>query len=336
MRSLSGSTKPSMTISALAGNRQAGHRPLDDLDRRAAHAADDLEFADAVGHFAAAHQEAHRIAATHDHHRHAFAARFVLVANLATVLAGRDVEAERLLVVDHHAVGAAIDPALVRIAHDVVAAGADVAAAVLRVPLRRRKFGDVDRIAGHDVLHHRAGFDEFRRDALHVRPVVGAETIAQLDLRQLSREAERHVLALAVEEIEEEAAALDRARHVVEHEARRVVGVRGHFRHHADVALPGETLDLFDFAELLRLFEPFAQIVIGQMRRRVRAHPGRSGRTTADLSCHRIGLIVLLGHASSHYRWLADLFARTAVPSAHGATLYGGRDGTKGKCLYVR
>ena len=76
----------------------------------------------------------------------------VFVAHLAAVLAGRDVEAERLLVVDHDAVGAAIDPAVVGIAHDVVAAGADIAAAVLRVPLRRREFGDVDVVALHDVL----------------------------------------------------------------------------------------------------------------------------------------------------------------------------------------
>ena len=223
-------------------DRQAGDRPLDHLDRRAAHAADDLVFAHAVGHLAAAHEEAHRIAAEHDRDRHRLLARLVLVAHLPALLAGRDVEAAGFLVVDHHAVGAAIDPALVGIADDGVAAGADVAAAVLGVPLRRREFGDVDRVAGDDVLHHRAAVDVFRRDALHVGGVVGAEAVAQLDLGHVGREAERHVLAPAVEEIDQHAAARQRVRHVLEHEARRVVGVVGHLGHHADVLLPGEAL----------------------------------------------------------------------------------------------
>src|SRR5439155_556944 len=53
------------------------------------------------------------------------------------VLARRDVEAELVLVVDHHAIAAEVDPAVVRIAGDVEAAGADVAAPVVLVPLRR-------------------------------------------------------------------------------------------------------------------------------------------------------------------------------------------------------
>ena len=209
-------------------DRQAGDRPLDHLDRRAAHAADDLELAHAVGHFAAAHEEAHR-----DRRRStmatgiALAARLVLVAHLAAVLAGRDVDAERLGVVDHDAVGAAIDPALVRIADDVVAAGADIAAAVLAVPLRRREFGDVDGVAGHDVLHHRAGLDEFRRDALQVGGVVDAEAFAQLDLASMSvGKPSVMFLRLPSKKLTSTRLPGERAGHVLEHEARRVVGVR--------------------------------------------------------------------------------------------------------------
>src|SRR5579863_9594123 len=79
----------------IGGDRQAGDRALDHLDRLAAHAADDVELADARRHFARAHQETHRIAAADDDHRHAFAARGIFVAHLPAVLAGRDVEAER-------------------------------------------------------------------------------------------------------------------------------------------------------------------------------------------------------------------------------------------------
>src|SRR5439155_13160754 len=132
--------------------RQAGDRPLDHLDRLAAHPADDLVLADAIRHLAAGHQEGHGIAAADHRHRHWLAARLVFVAHLPAVLAGRDVKAGGPGVVDHHPVGAAIDPALVRVAGDVEAAGADVAAAVAGVPDRRRKAGDVDLVASHDVL----------------------------------------------------------------------------------------------------------------------------------------------------------------------------------------
>ena len=59
------------------------------------------------------------------------------------------------LVVDHHAVGAAVEPAGVGVARDVVAAGADIAPAVVRVPQRRGEFRDVDVVALEHVLEDR-------------------------------------------------------------------------------------------------------------------------------------------------------------------------------------
>ena len=145
----------------------------------------------------------------HHRDRHRLAARLVLVAHLPAVLAGRDVEARGLGVVDHHAIGAAIDPALVGIAGDVEAAGADVAAAVAWRAIAAP--GNVVMsivVAGHDVLRSSgrrrrisAGCASCRRHE------VGAEAFAQLDLGQVGREAERHVLALAAEEVDQHAAA---------------------------------------------------------------------------------------------------------------------------------
>src|SRR3984893_3757497 len=152
MRSLPGSTKPSSTTSALAGIGRAVTGPLIPSTRLAAHAADDLVLAHPEGHLAAGHQERHGIAAAHDRDRHRLAARQVLVSHLAAMLAGRDVEAGRLGNVDHDPVGAAIDPAVVGIAQYVEAAGADIAAAVRLVPLRRRAFSQVDVVALDHVL----------------------------------------------------------------------------------------------------------------------------------------------------------------------------------------
>ena len=279
-------------------NRQAGDRAPDHLHRLAAHAADDLVFAHAVGHFAAGHQEGHRVAAADHRDRHRLIARAVFVAHLPAVLAGRDVEARGLGVVDHHPVGAAIDPALVRFADDVEAAGADIAAAVRLMPLRCRKFGHVHVIAFEHVLEDRTLVDVFRLNAPQRSHELGAETFAQLDLGQLGREAERHVLALAAKKIDQHAAAFDGAGHLVEHETGGVVVLQRHGRDHADVLLPRQAADLLDLAEPARRVEPLAQIVIAQACRRVGAIRGL--RAPPDRGCHRIGLIVLFRH------WLSN------------------------------
>src|SRR3954467_11569790 len=250
-------------------DRQAGDGAVDDLDRLAADAADDLVFADAVRHLAAGHQEGHGIAAADHGDRHALAARLVLVAHLAAMLAGRDVETRGPGVVDHHAIGPAVDPAFVGIAGDVEAAGADIAAAVAGVPFRRGKAGDVDVVAGHHVLEDRTVVDVFRRDARHRPHETGAEAFAELELAETGRKAERHVLALAAEEVDQHAAARDRPGHVVEDEARRGVVVHRDAGYHADILLPGQAAHLLDLAEPARLVEPLPQIVIGQVRLRI-------------------------------------------------------------------
>ena len=76
----------------------------------------------------------------------------------------------------------------------------------------------------------------------------------------------------------------------------------GHLGHHADVLLPGEPLDVLHLAELLGLVEPFAQVVIGEMRRGVGADAGRAPFAAAPLPPperrrHAVRLTVLLRHA---------------------------------------
>src|SRR5262245_66299566 len=85
-------------------------------------------------------------------------------------LAGRVVEARGLGVMDHHAIGAAVDPALVGIAGDVEAAGAYVVAAVGRVPFGRAARADDDVVSGHDGFETRTVVDVFWRDAHHPSP----------------------------------------------------------------------------------------------------------------------------------------------------------------------
>src|SRR5262249_32586886 len=175
-----------------------------------------------------------------------------------------------------HAIGAAVDPALVGIAGDVEAAGADVAAAVGRVPFGRGEGGDVDVVFGHDVFENRTVVDVFGRDARHRAHEIGAEPFAQLDLARLGGNAQLHVLALAAEEVAHHPAAFDRPSPLTDHEARRAVVVH-HAGDHADILLPAEAVHVLDLAELARLLEPLTQIVVAKPRLEIRACRGVGG-----------------------------------------------------------
>src|SRR5271166_1110927 len=219
-------------------NRQTGDGAFDHIHGPAPQAADDLILAHAVWHLAARHQEGHGVAAAYHCDRHRLAARAIFVAHLAPVLAGRDIKPRGPGVMDHHAVSAAIGPALVRITGDVEAAGADITAAVGLVPLRRREACYIDVVTTHDVLEDRAVTDVAGRNPFHRGHAMNSEGLAQLDFGKIGREAERHVLALAAKEVDEHPAALDRARYLVEYEAGGSVVVQSEFRYHADVLLP--------------------------------------------------------------------------------------------------
>jgi hypothetical protein len=134
---------------------------------------------------------------------------------------------------------------------------------------------------------------------------VPAKTFAELDLGKVGRKTQRHVLAPAAEEIDQQAAALDGAGHILEDEAGGVIVVQRHLGYHADLALVAEIPDLLDLAELARLLDPLPQVVIGECRRGVGTRAGCNG--AADRRRHRIGccavrcalLGALLGHVST-------------------------------------
>src|SRR5207245_3906619 len=103
--------------------------------RRSAHATGPVVLGRAVRDLRACSEEEQGVAARAERQRHLLLAREPLVAVLAPVLPGRDIEAEPRLVVDHHAIRAEVHPPLVRIARDVEAAGPEIPSAVELVPL---------------------------------------------------------------------------------------------------------------------------------------------------------------------------------------------------------
>src|SRR6185503_10586003 len=98
-------------------------------------------------------------------HRAGLALAPVLLPDLPAVLAGRNPEAHAIRAVHHRAVGAAVDPALLRVAHDHEVVGADIAPAVVLVEQGRRELQNV--YVGFDyVLKNGPVLHDTRRDRL--------------------------------------------------------------------------------------------------------------------------------------------------------------------------
>jgi hypothetical protein len=201
------------------------------------------------------------------------------------MLAGRDVEAKPLGIMDHHAIGAGIDPAILGIACDIEAAGADIAPALVAVvPDRGWETGHVHRVAFDHVLHDGAGFDHLVRqrfvgDLLKV----GKERLRQFDFIEVGRQAERHVLPAAAEEIGQDAEPLRVARNIVEQCDGRFIIVLQQFGRHADVFLPGVSIGAHQLAELVGFGDPFAQIIIAHPRLAIVGDGNIHGRSSSPI-----------------------------------------------------
>src|SRR4030095_8373022 len=77
-----------------------------------------------------------------------------LVAVDGAVSTWRDIEAHRVLIVNHDAGRAQIGPAFFRIMGDIDAAGPDVPSTVQLKPARRRKSQKIDVLAATNILQH--------------------------------------------------------------------------------------------------------------------------------------------------------------------------------------
>ena len=178
------------------------------------------------------------------------------------VLAGRNVESDLVPALDHYTVGADIDPAGLRVARNVIGTRADIAAAVVFVPDRRRKGLDVDVVAFDDILQNRAVLDDYMGNLLQILHIGLAKRVGEFDFGQLGRKTERHVHALAGEEIHQKPRSFKRARDFFKDNAGRFVAVLDNLGRHADIAFPARPFDMPDLAELLGLFKPLAHIRI--------------------------------------------------------------------------
>src|SRR5207247_366624 len=139
-------------------------RTVDDLHWLPGHTPDPVVLGDAERNLSAGSQEHEGVGTQHHHDRALLAPVEPLLPMDAAVLARGDVVADLLLIVNHDSVGAAVDPAVIRVTGDVEAARAQIATAVSRMPFRSWEFEQVYVVPGHDVFHDRAVLHDLRRN----------------------------------------------------------------------------------------------------------------------------------------------------------------------------
>ena len=160
-----------------------------------------------------------------------------------------------------HPIGAVIDPAGIRIAHDHHVAGADVVAAVVLVPARHRDLENVDVLAGVDVLEQRPVLDRDRRDGARLLHVA-APVMHQFDGAGVGIEPERDVDAPdRGEDVGEDAPAARKSRHVVEQHRLVADAALIDVDDAADLLLALGAGDVLQFAVGAQLRDPGAQIL---------------------------------------------------------------------------
>ena len=118
---------------------QSGVGRADHFERRAAQGAGVFIFADARFRRRRRGHPGRRLAAEHDGDRTGFAGLPVFAGDLLAMLLLDDPERQAVFADDAGAVGADVDPAAVGIFDHHHVAGADIAAAVMLVPLGRRE-----------------------------------------------------------------------------------------------------------------------------------------------------------------------------------------------------
>ena len=158
-----------------------------------------------------------------------------------------------------HAIDADVDPAaFFGLAGDDAVGGADVAAAVELMPVRRRKNRHVDVGAGLDVLQNRPIRDHARRnrlDAFEQLFPVGDE----FDRSGIGGHADGQARARrCVDQIRRDAKVGRMTGHLIEEHQRRRFFESEQLGQRADLQFPMGAVDLFDLAELARGIDEFA------------------------------------------------------------------------------
>src|SRR5215467_11805563 len=275
-------------------DRKAGQRPGIDLDRRPLDGAGEFVFRLPCGQIFKAGDEQRRILAIDDRERTGLALLPVFLGDDGAVPAGMiELHGDFVPAVHLNAVDRGIDPAAVRVAHDHDRARADERAAVMAVPDRRRKLGEVDVFAPDGALQegglldHGVGARLQRLALLHP----GLERIERPQSR-IDAERERSPLR-AGGGVGEDAKAARKALDAVEQKGWAIGPPRRHLGDGADLEARVRALDASQRAELVDELDEFAQVLVHSLRP-CRARCAR--RIAACAPCSQARFLAILRH----------------------------------------
>src|SRR5215471_3145973 len=200
--------------------------------------------------------------AANDGDRARFAALMITPADQIAVLAFRAHDGRGIARLRLHTIGAVIDPAGVRVAHDDHVAGADVIAAVMLMPARHRDFEDVDVSAGADAVHDRTvlhGDGRNRARVLHMTSPV----LDELIWPRVGIEPERDIdPAHRGQNVGQDPMAARMSRNVVEQHGLVADAALINVDDAADFALSLGAFDILKLASRAQLRNPGAQILL--------------------------------------------------------------------------
>ncbi len=187
----------------------------------------------------------------------------VLAHDDAAVLAGRHHHRGHTGLVALHPIAAVVEPAGIRITHNHHAAGADIRAAIMLVPDRRRDFLDIDILAFEHVFQERPAIDLarlMRRRMLHVI----APPLNQLHFGCLRRQSERNVdTRHRGQDVGDDAPAAGKPRHVVEQQRGIAHLALINVDDAADLLFGFGALDGFQLSGGCDALDPVPQILVG-------------------------------------------------------------------------
>ena len=203
------------------------------------------------------------------------------------MLAGRDVDVHALLVLHHAAVGAEVDPALVRVLGHHQTSRADVASAVQLVDERHRELEQVDVLALEHVLHDRAGLDDAVRNRIVLRDLLaGGPHEIQVGVVEGQAQRQRHALergVLGEQHPESLGVVLDV---VIEHRGDRPAATLGdELREGPHLQVPIHPVDLLQLPETLDDLQPLPEVG-------VTGRPAGLDFLLGDLGCFYSGHII--------------------------------------------
>ena len=241
----------------VGGNRQAGERAFDHLQRPAEDPAGIIVFVDPIRHVGGRNDKIDWMMAEGDRDRKTLSLLMIFFLVDPSMLSRRHVQCQAVRAVNHNPVGADVYPILFWIARNHQIVGADITSTVQFVPARHRKLEHVDVFTLLHVLEEwtgRNGFGSNRSDLFNL-PAPGLDEIYVAQTGFHSK-CERQALRRR-DQIRRDAIALRVISDAIENNRRSCLrALVDDFRKGRELEIPVNILDSHQLAQLVDFVKP--------------------------------------------------------------------------------